>query len=932
MKLSYKSVIQAIVLSMLTLGASCTDRLDQLTTDARSDAPIGVTFRCADMLEVYKGADNAASRAGGPKSPKEKQINTLHVFFFDYDTGELLASNPQNFSSYQKINLASPGNQAFITIPTGTGADLFAQDYSRVRIVAIANIDATDDAASPEADENSFWTPYSTNGRICANGRTETEDNPVLHITNYSDLQSWVYYPPIRMSEDGTYGDISQLPAAGMPMIGESGVESLTEKPADAIVVNMRALMAKVNIAVELDPDQFTADLPTLTITEYGVLNMPVAVPFVEPKGGRRPGKSWEMTDPDDLDADGGYFQTYDVTTQPMFHKGDAGDWEHNSCPPEAHEFTTAISPVTINKDAAPVTFSYYTYENVNLPNFSAKRASASGDESKVAFTKGDYIIATGDTLGFTPNYPDGIEAKDYQRWKPTLAYEHRASALILKGSFTTHQGLTYQAQFTIYLGRDTDIDFQVRRNYRYDNNITIRGLEYVRNSTDDVYTFDGRVNLKYDNPLYLAVVNERHVDAHASALPMDVWLMNYEDFTPEPENYYTDVTVTIHDEPGNSGGNPRDWIQMVMIPRDEMVAKSQDLGAHDGRFMAGAGAEKYFYTNLIDDIKTGKVLNYNEGGAYEGHFPGARCGSEVTISCTPEINNSRSRVYFYIDQNVGERGDGKDRKVDVEVKYHAYILNADGSKSEESTYTRYLTIEQRGLLRVPGTHPNETSRSIPETYIEYYEEYLDHNDPLEEHETGEVYKEGLSWGLDDVNVWRRTTTNRSGFDCPEGYSDKVYTKTSAFPMMRWVFNRNDVTKELPQLYILNPEDKPASAFHYCIGKNKRKYDGSADIATSGTVGWYMPGISELETAMVEYYSIFTDFQGKVYWSAACGEPSQVWNINSHDTSHARATMVVITTNNDGSQKINYMQSSYGEDGYENRGNEHRIRAFYSKN
>ncbi|MDE5607803.1 MAG: hypothetical protein K2I64_02580 [Muribaculaceae bacterium] len=931
MTFTLKSTIKYLAMGLFAATISCSEEPDLSGQNDDSSVAPCVTFRCSDMLEVYKGADNPASRAGGPKSPKEKQINTIHVFFFDYDSGELLQSNPQNFSSYQKLNLASPGNQAFITIPTGTGADLFAQDYSKVRIVAIANIDATDDAASPEADENSFRTQYSSNGCICINGRTESDDNPVLEIANYADLQKWVYYPPIRMSDDGTYGDISQLPAAGMPMIGESsGAVNLTAKPASPIVVNMRALMAKVNVSVELDPEQFTSDLPTLTITEYGVMNMPVAVPFVEPKGGLRQGKSWTQPDVTDLAAENGYFETYDVTRQPMFHKGDPGDWQHNSCSAEAHEFTTAIDPVTINKDAPPVTFSYYTYENVNMPNFSAQRASASGAD-KPAFTAGNYTVAaTGETIGFTPNYPDGISESDHQRWKPTLAYEHRASALILKGSYTTHQGLTYQAQFTIYLGRDTDIDFQVRRNYRYDNNIIIKGLEYVRNSTDDVYTFDGRVNLKYDNPLYLAVVNERHVDAHASALPMDVWLMNYEDFTPEPDNYYTDVTVTIPETCSEPGVNPRDWVQMVMIPREEMQEKSQALGAHEGRFVAGAGAEKYFYTYLIDDIKAKKVLTPNEGGAYEGHSPEAQCGHEVTISCTPAVNNSRSRVYFYIDENVGNLGDGSDRSVDVEVKYHAYLRNPDGTRSDEVTYTRYLTIEQRGLLRVPGSHPGG-SGSVPETYIEYYEEYLDHSDPLEEHESGEVYKEGLSWGLENVNVFRRGTTNRDGFNNGNDDSDQVYTKSSAFAMMRWVFNRSGV-EPLGHLFSLTQDDKPASAFHYCLGKNKRKYDGSADIATSGTRGWYMPGIRELETAIVQYYTIFDDFQGKKYWSAACGEPESKVLIWSHDYTHARATKVEISDNEDGTQSTDYMESSYGKDGYELRVNEHRIRAFYSKN
>ncbi len=930
-----KSIIRYIALGALVATASCTDDFGLRNQTPAGEGQSTLMFRCADMLEVYKGPDNYATRAGGPKKDKEKQIKTLHIFFFDYDTGKLLTPDPENFYAYKKINFDKPENLALIDIPTGNGVSLFKEDYRSVRVVAIANIDATDEAVDSYDEANTFKTADTPNGRIQQSGRAV--GGIPREITCYDDLKQWVYYPRIRMSEDGSNGDISELPDAGMPMIGESEGpinlygKAYSEDP-QSLVINMRALMAKVNVSVELDPDQFTSDLPTLTINEYGVLNMPIAVPFTEPQGGLQEGKEWTKTDPDDLDVKGGYFETYDVTKQPMFHKGTTpSDWEHNSCEQEAHEFTTKIEPITINKDAAPITFSYYTFENVNMPNYSAKRASNIEDPDKQlnAFKDELYNPQVDHKEGYIPNYPKGVGEADYQRWKPTIAYQHRASALILKGSYTTHQGLTYQAQFTVYLGRDTDIDFQVKRNYQYDNNIIIKGLDYVRNTTDEVYTFDGRVNLKYDNPLYLAVVEERHVDAHATALPVDVWLMNYEDFTPEPEDYYTDVTFTIPNDSSNPGGNPRDWIQMVMIPREEMQSA-------DGRFYAGSGAEKYFYTRLLEDIKTRPdvVLGGGENGAYEGHVAGAQCGSEVTVSCTPNLNNSRSRVYFYIDENVGEVGNGADRSVDIEVTYHAYNKDSDGTISNEVKVTRTLTIEQRGLLKVPSTHPE--GGNVPETYIEYYEEYLDHNDPLEEHLSGDVYENGLEWGLNNVRIFRRRLNPGNGtFNNPEDdYSHQVYTKTGAFAMMRWVFNRTDVVSVTTVNLFNDKENKPASAFHYCLGKNKRDYDGSFALGTSGTKGWYLPGIRELETALVAYYTTFDDFQGKMYWSCACGEDgaNAVGIYNSEDRTHSRATSVSISTNNNGTQSIDYLKSGNGQDGFQLRTTPLRIRAFYSKN
>ena len=313
-------------------------------------------------------------------------------------------------------------------------------------------------------------------------------------------------------------------------------------------------------------------------------------------------------------------------------------------------------------------------------------------------------------------------------------------------------------------MGKDPDIDFTVERNHQYDNNIVIHGLDYIRNSSDDVYNFDGRVNVyDTDNPLYLAIVNELKVDAHATALPMDVWLMLRENGTYQQESpevdHYTEVTVSLSDD--------EDFYRMVYIPREEM---EEEINGQ--KFTAGRGAEKYFYTQLFNDIdnRPDVVLGGGENGAYPGHkrevtnketgeqvasvtvggksYPvGAQCGKKVTVFSTPgkdggDINNSRSRVYFYIDENV----DGGDRSIRAKVDYKSFKFDENGNETDVRTFTRYVDIEQKGLLRVQntGTGNDGSTATIPETYIEYFEEYLEHNDPLDRHEQpGELY-EGL--------------------------------------------------------------------------------------------------------------------------------------------------------------------------------------------
>lgn len=928
--ISLTRYIKSLMIGTLVGGAvvSCTDENYVQPVNNQSQE-FGIGFRCTEMVETFFGSHNPASRASDNKSTEEKEIKSIHIFFFDNTTGKLLKpADYTNFTSYIYREKDDKVNPSFISIPfkdNGSGGNaikLFENmpEDGIVKVVAIANIDAIDAADGI----NRFKTCFEKNpsGDIRQEGRSATkfnsdEPNPVLEISSLDELKKWIYYPPIRMSEDGFSGDISSLPASGMPMIGDL-VLNLKIKSSETPVVKMTALMAKVNVSIDLNPDQFTSQYPVLTITEYGVRNMPIAVPFEKPDGKLKSGK----TAPKPTSAPTGYeykdyIDTYNVTDVPVYHRTDVSgipaDPFQVECEDAAHEFTTKVN-VTINKDSDPITFSYYTFENINLPNYSAKLA--------------DGTPAFDDSLN--PKYPtksDGtiaIKDEDKQRWKSTFGYSDRASALILKGRYTTHQGISYNAEFTIYMGADANIDFQVKRNYQYDNNIVIHGLDYIRNSADNVYNFDGRVNV-YDteNPLYLAIVNERKVDAHASALPMDVWLMLRENGTYLEDavevDHYTEVKFTIPDE-------DKDWIQMVLIPREEMEA-----GINGEKFAAGTGAEKYFYTNLIQDIQSKKVLSYNEGGAYEGHVShlvdgveyGAQCGSVVTVRSTPGpnggvINNSRSRVYFYIDENVGDDGD---RTTSVRVDYKSYKLDENGDSTDIRRISRTLDIEQRGLLKVEGTWTDGTNTAnIPETYMEYYEEYLEHNDPLDRHEQPGEYYTGLQWGFNGQTL----LFNGVWFINPErGRNYQINYKTGAYSITQYMINRND-TDDLNVIYLFN-DKAPSTVFHYCYGKNKRNYDGSA--AVSRNVGWYTPGIRELEKAIVDYYGLFPEFRGNWYWSASAARESSSFGGMSGST-YSRATQVTIN----GTTPTFVKSETSGTPGYHSRLTFNRVRTFYRRN
>lgn len=822
--------VMAAMMALTLTGCAEEDfRFDEPAADGRG---VTLSFSCNDMLPQYIDPVASRSRAADPKTEEEKKINSLHLFFFDGTTGEFVRPklDDQKFLPYQYIekatNLVTVGDQVF-------------GNMTNVTVVAIANINATEGAHPYFCTE---WTP---NGDIRRDSRKV--EGELWKIRNYSDLEQWIYHPRLRMDENRSVVD---LPSAGMPMIGTLERASLVHSATNPrLEVQLKALMARVNITIKLNPNQESRDgtLPTMTITSYGIKNMPNTVPFTMPDAEHKTDNNKE----------------YNLTTGEM-----------------TTDFLYELpAPVTINKNSDAVTFSYYTYENIQLPDYTATRPGVDGTDANFF---PDYNGGKVDPS--TIRYPDGIDEADRQRWKPLMARED-ASAMVLNASYVTHQNLRYQARFTIYMGQNPDNDFQVKRNHAYNNNISIRGLDYVRNSSDGVYTFDARVNVVSDNPVYLAIVNERKIDAHATVLPMDVWLL-----LREPQNGATEPPVVTHTSKVTLSvrGDARNWLSMIVIPRAEMEA---------GGWKAGTGAPDYFYTDLIAQCNT---------GTFNGH----QSGPEVTIESTPSINNSRSRVYFCIDENVPTSNnptDYGDRYATIDLTYE----NSLGDKR-----TRTIEIDQRALVKVEGDHPSGGSIN---TWMEYYEEYLEHSDPLDQHIEDEALYDGLPWGenLNRQRV-RRVIIDIDGCD--------VYLTEDAFRYTQGILNRSGaISLSNFKLYT-----KPPTAFHYCYGRNKRESDGTVVLRWSSSwpwndptkqYGWYMPGIRELEVALTQYYTVFEDFQGNLYLSAACGKNKTPGDEN---IDNCRATGVYFS----GGQP-QYYESRTGDPGAVSRSSIHRIRAFY---
>ncbi len=849
------AIVAALSIVAMT---GCSDD-NELWDEPEASGPVTIVAQSVDMIEPFSMPE-VLSRANDPKNEAEKKINTLHLFFFDKD-GQFIKSNADNFKPY----IPNVKNFMFVV------KDEAYKTMTDVTIVAIANINGTDNESA-----NYFNTAYPDGTVITAGGEIEdgTRINPgetrnpnPCTITSLADLQKWVYAPKLRTAE-GT--DITQLPKAGMPMIGMlKGVD--LSKASGNTIIPMKALMARVDIRVTLYPNQESTDgrLPQLTIKEYGVMNMPTTVPYTMP-------------------------DTVAKKSTPVLEKGEL----------EKEVKVTLENPIVINKNTHDQdVFTYYTYENIQYPDKEAIRA-----DGTPAYKDG---VLT---------FPEGVTTdKEKQRWKPTIAYKDRASAMVLRGSYITHQGLTYEAEFKVFMGQNTIDDFKVKRNHKYVNNITIHGLDYVRNSDDNTYTFDGRVNVITDNPVYLAIVNERKVDAHASVRPMDVWfLLREPSKSGEPlkkVDWYSEVEVSIVD-PDKCG-----WVRMELVPRSVMEKAG---------FKAGTGARDYFTTDLVTN---------------------ALAGNDRVIIRADKDNNdpnyeqSRSRVYFYIDENVTPNAQGEilDRIAKVKIVYRKRE-SENGPILDERE--RILEIEQRGLKKITYSHPS--GGTIDDTYMEYYEEYLEHYDPLDQHTMpGEVY-EGMPWGIGGTRYDRVQTgtflgqptyDNYSGERADNGISTRTFDSVRDYGLQatQWVLIRRSgtdgyVSMSTVKLYNDVP---PVTAFHYCYGKNKRKADGTVDGASAyndvSRGGWYLPGIRELERALTEYYLTFSDFKGNFYWSASAAQNME----DSEASQRARATKAIVEgssvryAESGGSNSANDYPGTNNDKGRAKRSEILRVRAFY---
>lgn len=453
--------------------------------------------------------------------------------------------------------------------------------------------------------------------------------------------------------------------------------------------------------------------------------------------------------------------------------------------------------------------------------------------------------------------YPSGITTDDYQRWKPTLAKEYgideKATYFEMLTYYSTYNddnlgSATYEIKFRFYLGADHTKNFDVGRNRHYKNSITITGLTHVGNNPEHI-TYDARVNIsQQDNPFYISILRERKHDAHFCVTPMDVYMFGGDGVT--------DMRMTVSiDDPDN-----HKWIRMEKIPAANMEAGTvpddyngdyivaATLYPDNKSWHAGNGKRKYFTTDLV----TG-TLKDNK-------------------SC--ELTTSRDRIYFYIDENLS-------------LNNRTATINLSYTDSKNTTpRTRTLIIEQVGLKKV-------TLASGQVIYIEQFEEYLDHYDPLDEHATTLVY-DGLPWGYDGQRFSPNVVNRDEWCNVYENGLEAT-----------WHYINTGGGNEL------NLNTPASSAAQYCLNKNKRIMSNGSGIVEESSSGWFLPGIRQLEAILTTYWNTYPEFQENFYWSSAVAKRSY-WGF-TEDEGRARATKAFSEEKVIGGETLKYAPSDWDD-------------------
>lgn len=730
------------------------------------------------------------TRVSDPKDEAEKKINSLHIFFFKNDGSYLLGGYLTGYPN-------APTDGGYCA--TGEGVDILKIDK---------------DLVPAEGNESTVYVVANVPLTLF---QDNDKDGRPDNVKCLSDLENMVYEPNII-----TLG----LPKEGMPMIGSATMDLTGSDPnIKEHKINLKALLARIDVNVELASDTEEGGLPSLMLTGWTAMNLPTKTTFKELSSGQTTGMEWD-------------------------------DWGNDN-PKDITERYTQI----IYNNNGKISLTFYMFENI-----------------QTGTKKEDY------------QYPDGVYDSQKgidkrQNFKPLLAKDSaNCAAIKLYTQYTTYNKGTYEVTYKIFLGANHTDNFEVKRNHQYKNDILIKGLVQVGSNPEHI-TYDARINIKEEaNSYYISMLRERMHDAHFCVTPMDVYLFEHESKNPRME-------VTL-DATADQNGKP--WIRMEKIPADNMAAGTVPLGYENSHtvtgteWTAGNGKRKYFTTDLVTNtLKNNTTVN---------------------------VTKTRDRIYFYLDENLSSTND---REAVVTLKY-----SDDSGKTEERT----VKIVQTHFypVTIEENYGYEISRPLQRTttiYMEAYEEYLDHYDPLDKHIVEEQIFPGLEWGLIGTPIENHSFKYKfDGFLLER----RIFVKASQNYYQGLDFTKKIIESAKQEKMTLN--DKPRSAAEYCYNRNKRNISGSVEY-----IKWFLPGIRQMEESFTKYYNLFSEFKDNYYWSSSAGEKEGT--SDGQSTERARATKIRPDgkyEQSGGGETYGWKEYAYelGNGGYAKRKEVLRIRAF----
>lgn len=255
--------------------------------------------------------------------------------------------------------------------------------------------------------------------------------------------------------------------------------------------------------------------------------------------------------------------------------------------------------------------------------------------------------------------------------------------------------------------------------------------------------------------------------------------------------------------------------------------------------------------------------------------------------------------------------------------------------------------LEVKVKVKVKNKDGNYTGE-VRSIYMEQFEEYLDHYDPLE-HTQSQMKFDGLQWGYSGNKILRICKSTDRG-NAGEWYQEPQNNYTDGYHYSAWLMDKQNAGDNKMTL-----NDIPDNAVEYCFNRNKRTKDGDIPvefelvhrlvqddyaIEQENKSKWFLPGISEMEEALSQYYPQFSEFQNYFYWSSSAGKKRTgiVWPYSyEQDIKSARATKILLNPLDiDGDGEKDYYAISDWDDDYVPGGNRgkasrsevFRIRAF----